>query len=45
MYLTASDSLVDIVIVYTTFAGAAIVTGPIVRLIITAITAGVSKWR
>lgn len=45
MYLTASESLVDIVIVYTTFAGAAIVTYPITRLIINAIKGGVSRWQ
>lgn len=45
MYMTASDSIVDVVMVYATFAGAAIITYPIVRLIATAVMAGVSKWR
>lgn len=45
MYPTVSDSIVDVVMVYATFAGAAILTYPIVRFIATAVTAGVSKWR
>lgn len=45
MYGIVSNPLTEIVMMYVTFAGASIITYPMLKLIIAAVTKGVSKWR
>ena len=44
-YEIVAQPLTEIVMMYVTFAGAAIVTFPILKLIVSAATKGVERWR
>lgn len=45
MYAIVSNPLTEIVMMYVTFAGAAIITYPLLRLITAAVAKGVNRWR